>query len=246
MKSKKCSQDKLCPEILKFPAYANHILWNAEKMQKKKSAITNWKETYQCRSGSVKFFPDIILKFRRYTNLIICKTYTSKLIQIVWLPISNNLLLHFFQRKYVEMADRAREELTVLQGQESLLPKATIPVTKVAGIDMAVENVGPALQFLEHCKNFSQVPIPFINIDKYFTWNKLEHPINWLAFWVTYVYNYYTQIVYNLNDGEAERILDEIIQGWDGSSGQPSVLEKFQRDMLTIILADKKTWYAIL
>ncbi|KAF3339023.1 hypothetical protein FCM35_KLT16494 [Carex littledalei] len=72
------------------------------------------------------------------------------------------------------MADRARAQLMVLQGQESQLPKATIPITKVAGIDMTVENVGPALQFLEHGRNFSQT-------------------------------------VYNLKDGAAERILEEII-----------------------------------
>lgn len=59
----------------------------------------------------------------------------------------------------MKMADRARAELTVLQGQESQLPKATIPITKVAGIEMVVENVGPALQFFEHCRNFSQVTI---------------------------------------------------------------------------------------
>ncbi|KAF3320243.1 hypothetical protein FCM35_KLT22156 [Carex littledalei] len=117
--------------------------------------------------------------------------------------MAERLPIYCHQRKYVEMADRARAELSVLQGQESLLPMA-IPITKVAGIDMAVENVGPALEFLEHCRNFSQT-------------------------------------VYNLKDGEAERILDEIIKGWDGSSGQLSVLEEFQRDLLTIILTDKKT-----
>jgi hypothetical protein len=62
-----------------------------------------------------------------------------------------------FQRKYVEMVDRAREQLAMLQVWESLLPKATIPVTKVCSVDMDVENVGPALQFLEHCRIFSQV-----------------------------------------------------------------------------------------
>lgn len=63
-----------------------------------------------------------------------------------------------YQMKYIEMVDCANEQLTVLQAQEGLLPKATIPVTKVVGIEMNVENVGPALQFLEYCKAFSQVP----------------------------------------------------------------------------------------
>ncbi|KAJ4769809.1 Zinc-finger domain of monoamine-oxidase A repressor R1 protein [Rhynchospora pubera] len=59
-------------------------------------------------------------------------------------------------RKKIEMAECAQEQLWDLKMQESLLPKGTI-LKNVAGVALKTEDVGPALQFLELCRTFSQV-----------------------------------------------------------------------------------------
>eukprot|EP01018_Ginkgo_biloba_P026437 Gb_14005 [translate_table: standard] len=124
-----------------------------------------------------------------------------------------------------EHARRRKKSKQILETEEIVLPQGE-PMTFVAGIEFPADDVGSALQFLEFCSAFEQAST------LYFSYLCSQHYL-----WLIKLQKGLT-LVLELNKGQPEAILRELMRGRIGRRGLYSSVVQFHVKLLSLIGED--------